>query len=149
MKSNFIDHVSPLEAINEKELAYDTLLEMVREEAVTMVESTNRLDNDNTSSKTKSESNQAQSIADSSLATNPIEAFRMNLIEAYADNIPSTDKDVLTPRKALKTTSTASRPKTIKRSKLINLIKAEILKTINLNEQKRRRNLALRKLNKK
>ena len=149
MKSNFIDYVTPLEAINEKELTYDTLLEMVREEAVTMVKSTNRLDNDNTSSKTKSESNQAQSIADSSLATNPIEAFRMNLIEAYADNIPSTDKDVLTPREALKTAAKTSKPKTIKRSKLINLIKAEILKTINLSEKKSRRKLALRKLNKR
>lgn len=84
---------------------------------------------------------------DSSLETNPIEAFRMNLLEAYADKIPSADKDVLTPREALKTAAKASKPKTIKRSKLINHIKAEILKTINLSEKKSRRKLALRKLN--
>ena len=71
----------------------------------------------------------------------------MNLIEAYADKPPLTDKDVLTPRKALKTAAKASKPKTIKRSKLINLIKAEILKKIDLCDKKSRRKLALRKLN--
>ena len=73
----------------------------------------------------------------------PVEAYRSHLIEEYTNNDRMLRDDILEPVEVQKI---VTKKKKIRRSKLHNLIKDEILGIASQREKQRRRKRALRKL---
>ncbi|MDC0125913.1 hypothetical protein OAI15_01470 [Flavobacteriaceae bacterium] len=135
-----IDYTDPFKALDDEKIAFRVLLEAVKREATKMIHRTNPDEVLDTVEITKQKPNK-RSLQH--LYMTPQEAYRNHLIEEYTNNDRMVKDDILEPVEVEKI---VTKKKKIRRSKLHNLIKDEILGIAAQREKQRRRKLALRKL---
>ena len=135
-----IDYTDPFKALDEEKLAFRVLLEAVKREATEMVNQSNPDEVLESVEVTKDKLNKRPL---QHLYMTPQEAYRNHLIEDYTNNSTMAEGDILEPVETKKKKPQKSK---MRRSKLHNLIKNEILGIASQREKSRRRKLALRKL---
>ena len=135
-----IDYTDPFKALDEEKLAFRVLLEAVKREATEMVNQSNPDEVLESVEVTKDKLNKRPL---QHLYMTPQEAYRNHLIEDYTNNSTMAEGDILEPVETEKKKPQKSK---MRRSKLHNLIKNEILGIASQREKSRRRKLALRKL---